>query len=276
MAHPHFDLVILDLDGTIFDPTADPCVHPRVVEVVAAVQAAGVPVTLATGRTLDFVEPLVRQMDLRLPVVVAQGAVVGDPWTRELLHESPFPAETTADILAWARRARAVVALYVHRRGHPLRVLQNREVDSSEYYDHLFGTPRALLGHQSLDLERESLLKLIVVNQPHERDLSPWLRRRFRGSVYLARTHEDLVEGTRPGVNKGSGVAILLEHLRLDPSRVLFIGDNENDLPVFDVVGTSVAMATAPEEVRQRAAWVAPSLGEQGAAVAMERFILAV
>lgn len=274
MAHPHFDLVILDLDGTIYDPAADPCIQPRVEEVVAAVQAAGIPVTLATGRTLDFVRPLVRRLGLRIPVVVAQGAVVGNAGTGEILHESPFPEDTSADLLAWARRARCVVALYVHRAGHPLRVLQNREDDTPEYYDRLFGTPRALLAHESLDPARERVLKFIVVNRPHERDLSRWLRRRFRGTVTVARTHEDLVEGTRPGVDKGAGVAVLLEHLGIAPERVLFVGDNENDLPVFRLVGTSVAMATAPPEVRRRAAWVAPSLEDAGAAVALERFIL--
>lgn len=275
MAHPHFDLAILDLDGTIFDPTADPCIHPRVAQVVAAVQAAGVPVTLATGRTLDFVEPLVRQLDIRIPVVVAQGAVVADARTRQVLHECPFPADTSADIAAWARRARCAVALYVHRPGFPLRVVQNRQVDPPEVYDHLFGTPRELMGNRrDLDLATERVLKFIVVNRPHEPELSPWLRRRFRGTVTVARTHAELVEGTRPGVDKGSGVAVLLEHLGLDPRRVLFVGDNENDLPVFGVVGTCVAMSTAPEAVRRRAAWVAPSLDEQGAAVALERFIL--
>lgn len=243
-------------------------------EAVAAVQAAGVPVTLATGRTFDFVKPLVRQLDLQVPVVVAQGAVVGDARTGQILHEAPFSSETSQDIVAWARRARCVVALYLHRPGHPLRVLQNREEDAPAYYDHLFGTPRALLDGVGPDLETERVLKFIVVNRPHERELSPWLRRRFRRTVTVARTHDDLVEGTRPGVDKGAGVAFLLGHLGIAPERVLFVGDNENDLPVFGVVGTAVAMGTAPAEVRRRAAWVAPPLAEAGAAVALERFIL--
>lgn len=274
MAHPRFDLAILDLDGTIYDPAADPCIQPRIEAAVAAVQAAGVPVTLATGRTLDFVQPLVRQLGLRVPVVVAQGAMVGNAETGEILHESPLPRDTAAEVLAWARRARCVVALYLHRAGRPLRVVQNREIRTPEYYDRLFGTPRTLLGREAPDLASERLLKFIVVNRPHEKDLSAWLRRRFRGAVSLARTHEDLVEGTRPGVDKGSGVALLLAHLGLDPQRVLFIGDNENDLPVFRVVGTKIAMGTSPPAVLRLADWVAPSLEEAGAAVALERFIL--
>ncbi len=267
-----FELAILDLDGTILDPGADPCIDPRVVQAVARVQQAGTPVTLATGRTLDYARPLVRHLGIRLPVVASQGAVVGWAETGQILHEEPLDRPTSDEVMAWARRARHVVALYVHRRGHPLRVLQNREAREPEYYDHLFGTPRCLVPLSPLAPD-ERVLKFIAVNPPEEPDLKSWLRRRFGDRVWLTRTHADLLEGTSPGVDKGSGVARLLEHLGIPPRRVLFIGDNENDLPVFRLVGTSVAMGTAPEHVRAAAAWVAPPLAEAGAALALERYL---
>jgi len=267
-----FDLVLLDLDGTILDPGADPCIDPRVVQAVARVQQAGTPVTLATGRTLDYVRPLVRQLGIRLPVVASQGAVVGFAETGQILHEAPLDRPTSDEVMAWARRARHVVALYVHRRGHPLRVLQNREEHEPSYYDHLFGTPRCLVPFGPLGPD-ERVLKFIAVNPPVQRDMTNWLRRRFGSRAWLARTHPDLLEGTAPGVDKGSGVARLLAHLGLSAQRVLFVGDNENDLPVFRLVGTGVAMGTAPEHVRQAATWIAPPLAQAGAAVALDRFL---
>ncbi len=267
-----FDLVLLDLDGTILDPGADPCIDPRVVQAVTRVQQAGTPVTLATGRTLDYVRPLVRHLAIRLPVVASQGAVVGWAETGQILHEEPLDRPTSDEVMAWARRARHVVALYVHRQGHPLRVLQNREERQPSYYDHLFGTPRCLVPFGPLGPD-ERVLKFIAVNPPDQPDMQGWLRRRFGCRVGLARTHPDLLEGTAPGVDKGSGVARLLENLGIPPQRVLFIGDNENDLPVFRLVGTGVAMGTAPEHVREAAAWTAPPLAQAGAAVALDRFL---
>ncbi len=268
-----YALAILDLDGTILDPAGDPRIDPRVVDTVARVQQAGVPVTLATGRTLDYVRPLVRHLGLRLPVVAAQGAMVGRADTGEILHERALTAQTSAQVVAWSRRARHVVALYVHRRGHPLRVMQNRETRDPEYYDQLFGTPRCLVPLGPL-AEDERILKFIAVNPPEQPDMMPWLQRRFGPQVHLARTHADLVEGTSPGVDKGSGVAMLLEHLGVPPEKVLFVGDNENDLPVFHLVGTGVAMGTAPDHVKAAATWVAPPMAEAGAAVALERYVL--
>lgn len=268
--------MVLDLDGTIFDPQARPTIQPRVEEVVAEVQAHGVPVTLATGRTLDFAGPVAVRLGLRLPVVTAQGAVVGWPGTGEVLHEALLDQETTADVLRWAGRARRSVAAYVHRPGEPLRVVQNHESADPAYYDRLFGTPREVVPRpvDAVDLAHERVLKFICVNPPDEPDHAPALRRRFGGRVQIVRTHADLVEGTAPGVDKAAGVRRLLEHLGLDPSRVLAVGDNENDVPLFRLVGTSVAMATAPAWVQEHADWVAPPLEENGAAVALERFVL--
>ena len=50
---PPFDLVILDLDGTILDLYRAEQVSAAVQTAIAEVQAAGVPVTIGTGRTLD-------------------------------------------------------------------------------------------------------------------------------------------------------------------------------------------------------------------------------
>lgn len=274
--HPRWDLVVLDLDGTIFDPAARPTLSPRTCAAIAQVQARGVPVTLATGRTLEFAAPLGRQLGLHLPAVTAQGAVVGCMETGRIFFEALMSQETSAEILRWAGRARRVVATYIRRPGEPLCVVQNREDQAGIDYDHLFGTPRRLAPWppRAVDLERDRVLKFIVVNPPHEPDHGAALRRRFTSRADIARTHPDLLEGTPPGVDKGSGLARLLDMLRIDPKRVLAIGDQENDLPMLRSVGFGVAMAGAPARVRAQARWTAPPFAEDGAAQALERFVL--
>lgn len=52
----------------------------------------------------------------------------------------------------------------------------------------------------------------------------------------------------------------------LDPKAVAFVGDDVVDLPVMTRVGLAVAPHDAHHLVKQRAHWVTPSLGGQGAA----------
>ena len=75
-------------------------------------------------------------------------------------------------------------------------------------------------------------------------------------------------------VSKGSALRDVIDYLGLKASQVMTIGDSFNDLPIFEVAGTKVAMGHAPESLRQLADWVAPPVEEDGVAAAIEKFIL--
>src|SRR6478672_9586454 len=90
-----FDLVILDLDGTILDLYRADGVSPLVRATIAAVQEAGIPVTIGTGRTLDYIrEHLTGPLGLRTPAITTQGAVIGDPLSGKVWNEITIPLET--------------------------------------------------------------------------------------------------------------------------------------------------------------------------------------
>ena len=86
-----FDLVVLDLDGTILDLYHHQPVSQAVREAIHAVQEAGIPVTIATGRTFDYVRQHIANLGITTPVVTTQGAVIGDPATGRVLAETNIP-----------------------------------------------------------------------------------------------------------------------------------------------------------------------------------------
>ena len=92
-----FDLVVLDLDGTVQDLFHAGVATPRVRAAIAAVQATGIPLTVGTGRTLDYVRTSGAYLQLTHPVITAHGGVVGDPQTGQIYAETNIP-------LAIARR----------------------------------------------------------------------------------------------------------------------------------------------------------------------------
>jgi len=76
-------------------------------------------------------------------------------------------------------------------------------------------------------------------------------------------------------VNKGNGVRYLAEELLgLSSSNVMTIGDNFNDIEMLEYAGIGVAMGNAPADVKAVAKWVAPSVEQDGAAAAIEEFVL--
>jgi hydroxymethylpyrimidine pyrophosphatase-like HAD family hydrolase len=62
--------------------------------------------------------------------------------------------------------------------------------------------------------------------------------------------------------------------LGIDPQRVLAIGDNDNDIPLLQAVGFGVGMGNGTPGLKAVADWVAPPLEQDGAAVALRRWVL--
>jgi len=60
----------------------------------------------------------------------------------------------------------------------------------------------------------------------------------------------------KPWINKGTGIEKACELLGIKPDEVAHVGDGENDLDAFRVVGYRVAVAQAPESLKQRANYV--------------------
>jgi Cof subfamily protein (haloacid dehalogenase superfamily) len=276
-----FDLVILDLDGTILDLYRAEKISPAVHAAVAAVQQAGIPVTIGTGRTLDYIRTHFAFLGLNAPAVTTQGAVIGDLATGRVLAETTIPLQQARQLARWVDESNHVVVFYFTDEQGGSRLYQNRlganqfEID---FHDHVFGAPRTL---------QSSFAALLAGHRPHPPvkficdneltqapDLAPILRQHFGDSLYITRTHPRLVEGTAPGVDKGSGVRHLCELLGIDPQRVLAIGDNDNDIPMLKAVGYGVAMGNGSPGAKAVARWIAPPIEEDGAAVVLRRLVL--
>jgi hypothetical protein len=70
----------------------------------------------------------------------------------------------------------------------------------------------------------------------------------------------------QPHVNKGEGIKKACELLGISPKEVAHIGDGENDLDAFRVVGYRIAVAQAPESVKKEADYVTSKPYGEGAA----------
>ena len=74
----------------------------------------------------------------------------------------------------------------------------------------------------------------------------------------------------KPWINKGAGIEKACEFLGIRPSEVTHVGDGENDLDAFRVVGYRVAIAQAPESLKEKADYVTEEpYGDGGAEAVM-------
>src|SRR4029079_1425070 len=119
-------LVATDLDGTVV--RRDGTVSPRMVAALRAVEDAGVPVVLVTGRPPRWMYPVVEATGHRGTAVCANGALVYDLATERVVDRDLLEPEAPREVVRGLRAAlpRAVFAVerhesYAHERAYRMR-----------------------------------------------------------------------------------------------------------------------------------------------------------
>ena len=238
-------LICLDFDGTLVD--ADGSIHPGDVRLLAAPGEAEI--VPATGRPLHAVRGalhahgLFEDGPLQLPAVLENGSVVYD--AGEVVR-ARFPfGDDLRDALAELMRAAPHITFLLFDTD-TVRVLW-----PSEEGDAMIA--RFGLETTTIDPEDEigGLTKLVCVAETDEplRVLAEQARDLPAEHAFSLPT---ILEFTAAGVDKGSGLAALLES-RPEDTRVVAVGDGENDLPLFALADLAVAPADSPEAIRDAA-----------------------
>ena len=122
---------------------------------------------------------------------------------------------------------------------------------------------------------RRRPVKLIAIAEPIEADhIEAEMRERFGDRMAVVRSHASVVEGSPLGVTKGEALRKLAAHLSIPQSQTMAIGDRDNDVTMVAWAGVGVAMRGGSPALIEIADWVAPSVEDDGVAVAIERFVL--
>lgn len=259
-------LVATDLDGTLV--RQDRSVSARTAEVLAQITAEGTPVVLVTGRPVRWLSQVYDQLRAPLPAICANGAVVYDPDTDQVLRAEPLAPELLAEV---ARRLReavpdAVFAVEVedgrrlrHDTAWPVRW------DAGDPTIRAFATPE--------ELATLPAVKLLVRSGERDPDVFVTVVTEALGGLAEA-THSSysgLAEISAAGVTKAAGLAWFCERHGVAPTEVLAFGDMPNDVPMLTWAGRAVAVANAHPAVREIADDVTLSNDDDGVAAYLEK-----
>lgn len=263
----------LDLDGTILRP--DTVLSERTVSVLKACMGRGVQIIFCTGRAVAGAERFRRAVGAEGPMVYYNGAEVVDMPAGTVLASTLLDLEIADFCVDLARRRGLHFQVFFPALpGGPgeTLVIEKDRPEAELYRRHTGILP--VLG----DLKRiiaeggmPGCIKAMFIAEPEEQEhLRPLLAERFGSRIYMARTFPSFLELMTAGVSKGAGLRAALESRGLDAGAVLALGDEENDLPMFEAAGFSVAPANARESVRQAADAVIGSNADDGAAQYLE------
>jgi Cof subfamily protein (haloacid dehalogenase superfamily) len=261
-------LLAIDLDGTTVQHDNE--ISSRVIQTVAAARDAGVRVVIATGRNVIGVKHFAERLGLGGPMIAQQGGLIYDVSTNATLRRLSLERELACELVALERVYPSWnTVLYMGKQIF---------VTNGEYFarrNNLVGFAPITVPDLCAVMDSSDPDKVLYMMEPHETpSVLTWMIDHVGPRATVVQSHAQFVEVNPLGADKGAGLAWLCAQLGIAQEETMAIGDQHNDSTMLAWAGLSIAMGNAGAELQALADWVAPSVEDDGAAVAIDKFIL--
>ncbi len=252
-------LIATDLDGTLLDSSG--ALSGRSARALRGAAEAGLLLVCATARPLWSAVALLRDAAPVRYLVASNGAVVAELPSERVLRTVAMPAALTAAAVT-ALAERCPGAVWALDRAHD-RVL------SPDWPDVLV-SGAARVRRSTTVPPGQDVLCLMVIGCPPE--VGDDLARRL--GLGCTSSSAGLLELSAPGADKRTALEWVLSRSGAGPLAEAVYGDAPNDLGMFALARTAVAVGNAAEEVLLAADEVIGTNDEDGVAAHLEELAL--
>jgi Cof subfamily protein (haloacid dehalogenase superfamily) len=257
-------LIVSDVDGTLLNKNYELTELCR--DMVIKLTEKNILFSLATQRIHSSVDPLARELRIKIPMITLNGALIQDVDGKNLIHRSLIKENKVDRALKLAEKYFVRIALC--RNDRILYTEDNsifsdflgksgviyKLVDSYEDYkretNHIF-----MAGN-----DRDNILKI-------ERKMRSFSNRHIITNRFRSQMHESLhkLEIMPAKTTKKTGMTKLAKFLGIKKDELVVIGDWYNDRELFDYGGLNVTLKDAVAELKQKAHYVSPLTNDEDA-----------
>jgi Cof subfamily protein (haloacid dehalogenase superfamily) len=259
--------VLADVDGTLV--TKAKVVTPRAIEAIERLHELGVLFAITSGRPPRGMRMLVHPLEMRGPMAAFNGGVIVMP-DMTIVDERTIPADVAPTVIDEIHAHGLYAWIYSRAEWYvtdPLAPHAARESSTVQFQPTVVPSYDGLLG---------KVAKIVGVSDDHGlvAQCEAALQQQFGAHASAARSQPYYVDVTHPTANKGVVVERMSEFYQIPPGQIATLGDQLNDVLMFQRSGVSIAMGNASMEVQQAATYVTASNEDEGFAKAIEEFIL--
>ena len=259
-------LVLADVDGTLV--TEEKVLTKRAQSAVRALQTAGTRFAITSGRPPLGMAMLFDALDLDTPIAGFNGGLFVERDLR-VLAQKTVPADVARQAVDLIREHGLDAWVY---NGNDWLITKSGAPHVAREAWTVKFEPKVVPNFDGL---LQQVAKIVGVSDDHDR-----VRRceadaqvAFGQLVTANRSQPYYLDITNKDANKGAVVDYLSHHLDVPAEEIATIGDQPNDVLMFERSGFSIAMGNASDEVKAQARAVTNSYNDEGFAKAMERFI---
>ncbi|WKU13391.1 Cof-type HAD-IIB family hydrolase [Staphylococcus devriesei] len=242
----NYKVIVMDMDDTLINSNNEVSFETK--EYLINIQNQGYRLVLASGRPTEGMLPIARELELDKHdsyIISYNGGKTIKVATEEVEVSKSVSKENFDKIADYCREKNFLVLTY--QDGH---IIHDGDHEYRDIESELTGLPMKRVD----DIKKyinEDVPKVMgvdyVENITHARDA---MNGSFNSQIDVTTSKPFFLEFMAKGVSKGNAIKALCNQLEIPLSDVICFGDSLNDQSMFEVVGYSVAMGNANEELK--------------------------
>ena len=263
-----FQLVAIDLDGTLLNSCHE--LTALNADAIREMILRRIHVVLASGRQYVAICPWLEKLKLSGLQIACDGAQIVDAQSGHVWFEHRLPAMLARRILEIGTQLGATMV--VARDGNTFVSRLNADTE----YMMSFGDPAPAVVSSLLSVLAPAPTHIMGIASSDPSRFSALVdefRRLLDSEVAIRLSSPYYIEFHHPSVNKGMALLKIRRHLNVPKAATLSIGDGQNDIPLFEESGYSVAMSHSAQDVKDVASEVA-TINESEVAQAIAKLVL--
>ncbi len=266
-----YKLIALDLDGTLLN--SDKVISAENQHAISLAKQAGKTVVLASGRPIEGMLDKLNLLGINGEndfVLCYNGSMVKNVATGDVIHQQIINGAAAKKI---ARKAKQL-GVFVHAFSTKHGLITTEHNPYTDIEADINGLEITEMNFEALE-DDHPIIKVMMVAEPTVLDQAiANLPVELKEEFTVVQSAPFFLEFLNPLANKGIGVAAIAEHLGINASEVIAMGDAENDHHMLKYAGLGIAMENAMEETKQIADHITVSNNEHGVAVCIKQFML--
>lgn len=259
-------LAAIDIDGTLSNSNKE--LSGYTVSTIIKAQKRGLKIVIASGRPthgLAYYADLLQIYDYGGYIMAYNGGQITDFSTGKCIYNQALSAEAIKAAISLAREHQVTIIAYSET-----EILTESPDDA--YIPKLSRNNRMPIkgvdDFLQVALEMNPAPVKLLLSCPPERieDVVKVFKDGLKNIIDVFRSADTFVELVPQGIDKGSSLSILGNHLNIHPDQMIAFGDESNDISMLKYVGMGVAVVNATEPAKAAADLITMSNNEDGVA----------
>ena len=288
-----YKLVAIDLDGTMLNSYG--IVTQNTKEVIKKVQEKGIEVIIASGRPIDSIKTIAKEIESENYFISGNGAILYDIKKDEIIYENILKKAKTLDIIKICEENSIYYNIYTEKEilakslNYNVLYYYKENLDKEEknkthikivedLYKYLEERNEKIIKITICDKNKSIfnsiLKKLKTIDDIEVLEVSHMSRKIIRQGTEEVPIEYFYTEISAKNVDKWYAIEMLAEKLNIKKEEIVAIGDNVNDEKMLKEAGLGIAMGQSSPKITKISNYTTNNNNEEGVANALKYIIL--